>query len=42
MIKIRVYRLSLEFENILSEENEEYLEYIKNEEEVVIERIPSN
>ena len=30
--------LSLEFKNILLEEYEEYLDYIKNEEESVIER----
>ena len=31
--------LSLEFKNILIEQNEEYLDYIKNEEESILERI---
>ena len=32
-------RLNLEFENLLIEQNEEYLDQIKNEEESKIERI---
>ena len=32
-------RLSLEFKNILITQHEEYLSYIKNEEESIIERI---
>ena len=32
-------RLSLEFKNILITQHEEYLSYIKNEEEIIIERI---
>ena len=34
-----INRLNLEFENILIEQFEEYLDYIKNEEESIIERI---
>ena len=34
-----INRLSIEFKNILLEEFEDYLSYIKNEEESVIERI---
>ena len=34
-----VNRLNLEFENILIEQHEEYLDHIKNEEESVIEKI---
>ena len=34
-----VNRLNLEFKNILMEHNEEYLDYIKNEEESIIEKI---
>ena len=32
-------RTSLEFKNILLEQNEEYLEYIKKEEESIIQKI---
>ena len=35
-----IIRLSLEFRFILNEQNQDYLEYIKNEEESIIERIP--
>ena len=34
-----INRLNLEFKNILLEEHEEYLDYIKNEEESIIEKI---
>ena len=34
-----INRLNLEFKNILLEEFEDYLSYIKNEEESIIERI---
>ena len=34
-----INRLKLEFKNILIEEHEEYLDYIKNEEESIIEKI---
>ena len=34
-----INRLNLEFKNILIEQNEEYLAYIKNQEESIIERI---
>ena len=34
-----INQLNLEFKNILLEQNEEYLDYIKNEEESIIERI---
>ena len=34
-----IIRLNLEFKNILIEEHEDYLDYIKNEEESIIERI---
>ena len=34
-----INQLSLEFKNILLEENEQYLDYVKNEEESVIEKI---
>ena len=37
-IKRDLNRLNLEFENILMEENENYLDYIKNEEESIIEK----
>ena len=33
-----INRLSIEFKNILLEQNEEYLDYIKNEEESVLEK----
>ena len=33
-----INRLNLEFKNILLEEHEDYLDYIKNEEELVIEK----
>ena len=32
-------RLNKEFENILLEEHEEYLDYVKNQEEPIIERL---
>ena len=38
-LKNDVHRLSLEFKNILMEENEEYLDCIKNEEVSIIEKI---
>ena len=38
-LKNDVHRLSLEFKNILMEENEEYLDGIKNEEVSIIEKI---
>ena len=31
-------RLNLEFKNILSEQHEEHLDYVKNEEESIVER----
>ena len=34
-----INRLNLEFKKILIEQHEEYLDYIKNEEESIIERI---
>ena len=34
-----ISRLNLEFKNILLEQNEEYLSYIKNEEESILEKI---
>ena len=34
-----INHLNLEFKNILIEQNEEYLAYIKNQEESIIERI---
>ena len=34
-----IISLSKEFKNILMEQNEEYLDYIKNEEESIIEKI---
>ena len=39
LLKNDIIRLCLEFKNILMEQNAEYLEYIKNEEESVIETI---
>ena len=33
-----INRLSIEFKNILLEQNEEYLDYIKNEEESILEK----
>ena len=38
-LKDDIIRLNLEFKNILMEQNEEYLDYIKNEEESIIEKI---
>ena len=38
-LKSDVHRLSLDFKNILMEKNEEYLDYIKNEEESILEKI---
>ena len=32
-------RLNLEFKNILIQQHEEYLDYVKNEEESIIEKI---
>ena len=37
-LKSDINRLNKEFKTILTEQNEEYLDYIKNEEEAVIER----
>ena len=37
-----INRLNLEFKNILIEQHEEYLDYIKNEEESVLERFLNN
>ena len=37
-IKGDINRLCLEFKNVLLEQNEEYLDYIKNEEEISIEK----
>ena len=37
-----ISRLNLEFKNILMEEYENYLDYIKNEEESIIEKILNN
>ena len=34
-----IKRLNLEFKNILIEQHEEYLDYIKNEEESIIEKV---
>ena len=34
-----INRLSVEFENILLEQNEDYLKYFKKEEESIIEKI---
>ena len=33
-----INRLNLEFKNILLEQHEEYLDYVKNEEESIVER----
>ena len=38
-LKNDIHRLSLDVKNTLMEENEEYLDYIKNEEESIIEKI---
>ena len=38
-LKDDINRLNLEFKNILMEQSEEYLDYIKNEEESIIEKI---
>ena len=38
-LKNNVHRSSLEFENFLSEQNEEHLDYIINEQESFIEKI---
>ena len=38
-LKYDINRLYLEFKKILIEQNEEYLDYIKNEEESIIEKI---
>ena len=38
-LKSDINRLSLEFENILLEQNEDYLDHIENEEESIIEKI---
>ena len=37
-LKDDITRLNKEFKNILIEQNEEYLDYIKNEEESIVER----
>ena len=37
-LKDDIDRLNKEFKNTLSEKNEEYLEYMKNEEESIIEK----
>ena len=37
-----INRLSIEFKNILLEEFEDYLSYIKNEEESILEKILNN
>ena len=37
--KKHINLLSIEFKNLLIEKNEEYLDFIKNEEESIIERI---
>ena len=37
-----IIRLNLEFKNILMEQFEEYLNYVKNEEESVVERFLNN
>ena len=37
-LKDDINRLNKEFKNILIEQNEEYLDYIKNEEESIVER----
>ena len=36
-LKNDIHRLCLEFKNKLMEQNEEYLDYIRNEEEAIIE-----
>ena len=41
-LKIDASRFNLEFKNILMEQNEECLDYIKNEEESIIEKILYN
>ena len=41
-LKIIIISVNKEFKNILIEQNEDYLVYIKNEEESNIERIPNN
>ena len=38
-LKSDIIRLCREFKNILIEQNEEYLNYIKNEDESIIEKI---
>ena len=38
-LKDDILRLNLEFKNILMEQNEEYLDYIKNEEESIVEKL---
>ena len=40
-LKSDINRLNLEFKTILKEQNVKYLEYIKNEEDSKIERIPN-
>ena len=37
-LKKDINRFKLDFKNILMEQNEEYLDYIKNEEESIIEK----
>ena len=38
-LKDDILRLNLEFKNLLMEQNEEYLDYIKNEEESIVEKL---
>ena len=38
-LKKYIIRLSLEFKNILMEQNEDYLDHIENQEESVIEKV---
>ena len=40
--KTDIYQLSLEFKNILIEQHEKYLEYVKNKEESIFEKISKN
>ena len=37
-----INRLNIEFKNILFEQNEEYLDYIRNEEESILEKFLNN
>ena len=38
LVKMILINKNLEFKNILLEQNEEYLDYIKNEEESILEK----